>query len=297
MFIRNIVVFGTLLTFVIISLASYYILGFNYELSIMFGAMMVITGPTVIVPLLRHVNLKKQFGSLIRWEGILIAPVGAILIVMVYQYIFATNGLDKAAIFLTLFKTLALGSIIGVSSAMLVLIMLRKNWVPDFLQEVITLMLVICCYTLSNVVQPDSGLVAVVTMGLVLANQNRVVVRHILVFKENLRILAISALFIILSASLELQDLYNQFDIKSVMFLGVLFFFARPIPVFISTIGTPLTFKEKLFLCGMAPRGIVTASIASLFALRLVDQGVPGAEALEAMTFIVIIAPNIIDNS
>lgn len=288
--VRNIVIFGTLMTFGIISVASYYILGFNQELAVMFGAMMVITGPTVIVPLLRHVNLEKEFSSLIRWEGILIAPVGAVLIVMVYQYIFATSGLGKAAVIITVLKTLGIGAAIGVGLALLILVMIRKNWVPDFLQEVMALMFVICCYTVSNVVQPDSGIIAVVVMGLVLANQNHVVVRHILVFKENLRILAISMLFIILSGSLAIQNIYNQFDITSVYFLLVLFLLARPIPIFISTIGTTLNIREKLFLCCMAPRGIVTASIASLFALRLVDRGVPGAEALEPMTFIVIIA-------
>ncbi len=288
--VRNIIVFGTLMTFAIISVASYYILGFNQELSVMFGAMMVITGPTVIVPLLRHVNLKKEFSSLIRWEGILIAPVGAVLIVMVYQYIFATTGLGKAAIILTLLKTLGVGVGIGVGFALLILVMIRRSWVPDFLQEVTTLMFVICCYAGSNFIQSDSGIIAVVMMGLVLANQNQVIVRHILVFKENLRILAISMLFIILSGSLALENIYNQFDISSIYFLLVLFFLARPIPIFISTIGTSLTIREKLFLCCMAPRGIVTASIASLFALRLVGHGVPGADALEPMTFIIIIA-------
>ena len=288
--LRNIIIFGTLATFVVIAVSGVYILKLDTKIAILFGAMMVITGPTVIVPLLRHVQLSRYLGSLIRWEGILIAPVGTILIVLVYQFLFspaAAYGIQE--LLFTLFKTLFIGGLIGFNVAFFIMKIIRSNWAPDFLQEVITLMLVISSYTMSNFIQSDSGLIAVVILGVLLANQKQVAVRHIIVFKENLRVLAISSLFIILSSQLSLEDLFIEFQPKSWVFMMVLIFVARPLPVFLSTVRSALTLKEKLFISWMAPRGIVTASIASLFALRLMDSNVPNADQIVPLSFLVII--------
>ncbi|MBT5855271.1 hypothetical protein HOH87_01385 [bacterium] len=288
--VRNLITIGTLITFSIIAVSSYYVLDLSVPLSIMFGAMMVITGPTVIVPMLRHVKLSRHLGSLIRWEGILIAPVGAILIVLVYPFATAVNFHQALGqIGITLVMIILTGNLIGILGAMLILFMIRKKWAPDFLQESISLIIVIGVYTIANVIQDASGILSVVVMGMLLVNQKKVLVKHIIVFKENLRILAISTLFIILAADLELSDLYSHLNSRFFIFLLILIFVARPLAVFISTLGSNLNWREKAFAAWMAPRGIVTASIASLFALRMVSEGIPEAKELVPLSFMVII--------
>jgi len=287
--VSKLIIFGTLLSFICIALSTYFILGLDFQMAMIFSAMMVITGPTVIVPMLRHVSLDKKFGSIMRWEGILIAPVGLLLIVVVKQLLFSEG---YAAINI-LMKTFIMGSFFGIITAMILLWIIRKKWAPDFLEEVLTLMMVIGCYTQANFLIQDSGLIAVVVMGIILTNQKTVAIQHIATFKENLRILAISTLFILLASSIDLYKivhLLKQLGGWNIFFyLIALFFFARPIPVLLSTIGSALSWKEKIFLSWMAPRGIVTASIASLFALELIDARVPNAENLVPLTFLVII--------
>jgi NhaP-type Na+/H+ or K+/H+ antiporter len=268
---------------------THYILGLSTEISLMFSALMVITGPTVIIPLLRHIKVNPKTSSLIRWEGILIAPIGTILIVLVYQSMFiSTEHLFKTTA-LILIKTIGVSLITSLTSAIIMIICFKRNWVPDFLQELITLVIVFSTFILSNTLQADSGILTVVLLGIILANQREISLQHIKVFKENLRILAISTLFIILSSRLIFSDLQTLFDLKHGLYLLSLIFIVRPIATFISLIRSSLSFKERTLMAWIAPRGIVTASIASLFALRLVNKGIPGAETLVPLTFLVLI--------
>ena len=141
----------------------------------------------------------------------------------------------------------------------------------------------------SNFVQQDSGILTVVLMGIILANQQQISLQHVKVFKENLRILSISTLFIVLSSRLIFDDLISLLDVKHFLYLLSLIFIVRPVATFVSLLRTSLGFKERLLMAWIAPRGIVTASIASLFALRLVNLGVPQAEILVPLTFLVLI--------
>ena len=160
---------------------------------------------------------------------------------------------------------------------------------PDFLQELMTLVIVFTSFIGSNLIQQDSGILTVVLMGIILANQQIVSLQHIKVFKENLRILSISTLFIVLSSRLVFSDITSLLDLKHFLYLLSLIFLVRPIVTFISLIGSSLAIKERLLMAWIAPRGIVTASIASLFALRLVNLGVEDAELLVPLTFLVLI--------
>ena len=285
----RLVLFAPLITISLMFVSTHYILKLSYELSLMFSALMVITGPTVIIPLLRHIKVSPKISSLIRWEGILIAPIGTLLIVMVYQSVFiSTEHLLKVTL-LILIKTLAVSTFISLVGAGTIIICFKRLWVPDFLQELVTLAIVMSTFIGSNFVQPDSGVLTVVLMGIILANQQQISLQHIRVFKENLRILAISSLFIVLSSRLIFSDLMSLIDLTHFIYLLSLIFIVRPVATFISLIRTPLKMKERLLMAWIAPRGIVTASIASLFALRLVNLGVPNADVLVPLTFLVLI--------
>ena len=285
----RLVLIAPIITITLMYLATHHILGVSTELSIMFSALMVITGPTVIIPLLRHIKVSPKISSLIRWEGILIAPIGTFLIVLVYQSVFISSDHVLKLTLLLLIKIMAVSTFLGLLFSGTIILFFKRNWVPDFLQELFTLLIVFVAFIGSNIVQQDSGILTVVLMGIILANQQQISLQHVKVFKENLRILSISTLFIVLSSRLIFDDLLELFDMKHLIYLLSLIFVVRPFATFSSLIGTQLKFKERLLMAWIAPRGIVTASIASLFALRLVNLGVPQAEQLVPLTFLVLI--------
>jgi len=288
---------GAIITWIITTLAAYYLLKLEINISILLGAILVVTGPTVIGPLLSHIRPIKRIATILKWEGILIDPLGAILAVLVFEAILAGN-LNEAGpvIFLGILKTLLLGGLVGFGMAQLLIQLLRKFLIPDFLQESVALILVIAAFVLSNIVQPESGLLTVTLMGLFMDNQKSVSIKHIIEFKENLSVIIISSIFILLAARLRLSDFQN-FDFLTFVFLGVLIFLARPISVFVSTIGSKLNWRERTMISWMAPRGIVAAAVASVFAFKLADQGIEGSEVLVPLTFLVIVVTVVVYGS
>ncbi len=280
---------GVLITWAIAASAAYYIIGLNLQIAILLGAILVVTGPTVIGPLLRHIRPIGKVAKILKWEGIVIDPIGALLALLVFEAILI-GGFQEASmvVLVSLGKTLLFGSIVGFTFAWFLVLLLKKFWIPDFLQETVTLSLVVAAFITSDVLQAESGLLATTLMGIVMANQKFVTVKHILEFKENLSVLIISFLFIILSARLDFT-VFQNLSYTSLIFLSVLVFIARPASVFLSTIGSGFSWKERVFLSWMAPRGIVAAAVSSIFALRLAETNLPQTEFLVPITFIVIV--------
>jgi len=178
--------------------------------------------------------------------------------------------------------------LIGFGMAKLLIQLIRKFLIPDFLQEAVALITVLGAFVLSNILQPESGLLTVTLMGLFMDNQKVVSIKHIIEFKENLRVIIISSIFILLAARLQFSDFQN-FDISIIAFLGILIFVARPVSVFLSTIGSKLNWRERTLISWMAPRGIVAAAVSSVFAFRLSEKGFEGAESIVPITFLVIV--------
>ncbi len=287
--VRNLVTLGVLVTWVITTGAAYLILGFDFPLALLLGAILVVTGPTVVIPLLRHVRPKGRIGSIVKWEGILNDPVGALLAVLVYEAILAGGFHGGArAIVEQFFTSVAVGCAVGFVGAALMVVLLKFYWIPDFLHNAFSLMMVVSVFTVSNIWEAESGLLATTVMGIALANQKFCPVKHIVEFKENLRVLMISSVFIILSARLRISDL-AEVGFSGVVFLAVLMMVARPAAVAISTMGSGLSSAERKFLVWMAPRGIVAAAVSSIFSVRLTEAGVAQAEQLLPVTFLVII--------
>jgi NhaP-type Na+/H+ or K+/H+ antiporter len=280
---------GAIITWIIASISAYYILNLDIRLSILLGAILVVTGPTVIGPLLSHVRPLRRISTILKWEGIMIDPVGAILAVLVFEAILAGNISEATpVIFIGIFKTLIIGGVIGFGMAQLLIQLLRKFLIPDFLQEAVALVMVIAAFVVSNIFQPESGLLTVTLMGLFMDNQKVVSIQHIIEFKENLRVIIISSIFILLAARLQFSDFQN-FDLSTIVFLVILIFIARPVSVFFSTFGSKLNWRERTFISWMAPRGIVAAAVASVFAFKLAEKGIEGAEFLVPITFLVIV--------
>jgi NhaP-type Na+/H+ or K+/H+ antiporter len=287
--VRKLLTVGALVTWMISTGAAYFLLDLDFALALLLGAILVVSGPTVIMPLLRHLRPSGQLGSILKWEGVVIDPIGAILAVLVFEAILAGGFREAATVtVIGLLKTILIGGGIGVLGAMIMVLLLRRFWIPDFLHGAVSLTLVIAVFAASNLLQTDSGLLAATVMGIYLANQKTVSVKHIVQFKENLRVLLISSLFILLSARLQVSHL-GYISIGGLAFLGVLMVIARPASVALSTLGSGLSWRERAFLSWMAPRGIVAAAVSSIFALRLVEAGYPQAELLLPITFMVII--------
>ncbi len=287
--VRNLITLAVLITWIMITAAAYFILHLNLPLAILLGAILVVTGPTVIGPLLRHVRPAGRAGNIVKWEGIMNDPIGVLLSVLVFETILI-GGIQEAGVMILtgVLKAIFASGAAGVLSAWLLVYLLRRYWIPDFLQQTVTLMLVVVAFVVSDFFQEESGLLAVTLMGVALANQKQAPVKHIIEFKENLRILIISSLFILLAARLQMSAL-NQINWASFVFLAVLILLVRPAAVFISTIGMGLNWRERLFISWMAPRGIVAAAVSSIFALRLSESGHPQTEYLVPLTFLVII--------
>lgn len=261
----------------------------SWPLALLVGAILTVTGPTVVIPLLKHIRLTGKAGAILKWEGITIDPVGASLSVLVFEVI-RTGGMDFtfSEISTAIIKTVAAGVIAGGLAACMLVYAMRKYWIPDFLQGVFTLMVVFGVFTACNTVQHESGLLGVTVMGILLANQKKVSVKHILEFKENLSLILISLLFILLSARLRIED-FKSLGTGAIFFVLSMIFIIRPASVYLSTLKSGLSKNEKLFLAFIAPRGIVAASVASVFALELTSEFYPGADRIASLVFLVII--------
>lgn len=289
----NLLTVGVLVTWALTTFLAHWLLGMNWSVSLLLGAILVVTGPTVIGPLLRQIRPTGRVGPIARWEGIVVDPVGAVLAVLVYEAmrVVETAGIDSAtwAASMSLIQTIVFGGGIGTVAALLVGWLLKRHALPDHLQSPITLMFVILAFTFSNMLQHESGLVAVTVMGIVLANLPGIDLHPILEFKETLSVLLISTLFILLSARLDF-DSFTSLGWQGAVFLALMLLVVRPASVFLSTINSSLTWQEKVFLSWFAPRGIVAAAVSSIFALQMGDAG----HELVAATFLVIIGTVVI---
>lgn len=287
--VRRLITTGALLTWLIITLFAWLLLGVEPGLAFLIGAILTVTGPTVIGPILHQVRPRGGVGPILKWESIYIDPIGALLAVLVFEALLAGNLQHAGTIMITgILQTIVVGVIVGGIGAAIIVILLKRNWIPEFLDNPITLIIVIAAFSLSNHFQAESGLFTVTLMGTLLANQSFVSVRHISRFKEDLRVLLISFLFIILAARLRIEDL-SILSFQSTLFLLLLIVIVRPLTGWLSTIGSSLTWNERLYICMIAPRGIIAAAVSSVFALKLSQIGYPNADKLVPITFMVII--------
>jgi NhaP-type Na+/H+ or K+/H+ antiporter len=295
--VRNMLSFGLIITWLVTTVAARYGIGLSWEISFLFGAITVVTGPTVIAPLLRTVRPTPQISNVLRWEGIVIDPIGASLSVLVYEFIISGGGQQAwGHTFLTFAQILIIGLCTGAAGGYLFGLVLRNHWLPEFLQNVATLATVFVTFVLSNTLVPESGLVTVTVLGMWLANMRGVNLEQILEFKENLSVLLISLLFIMLASRLDFAPLV-EIGWGVVIVFAAVQFLARPLNIMVSSLGSQLSMNERHLLSWIAPRGIVAAAISSLFAIQLEMNGFSDAGLLVPLTFSIIIGTVVLQST
>ncbi len=263
-----------------------FVLDVDWRLAVLLASVLVVTGPTVIGPIVRSIGLHGRVGAILEAEGTLIDPIGAILTVLLFQAMYE-SGDGTSAILGDLLLTLAVGAALGLVGAALLVTAFSRYVLPDQLHNITTLATVVGAFALADALQQEAGLVAVTVMGIAVAGQRRVSVQHVLEFNETLRIVFISGLFVLLGARIDAETL-RQFEWRNVAFLVILVGLVRPVGALLSTLGSRLARSERAFLALTAPRGIVAASVASIFSLRLSELRVANSQILVSATFTVI---------
>jgi len=288
--ITKLITIGSTITFFAAGFAAYYIFNLSWELSFLFSALIIVTGPTVITPILRNIPLKKDVSAVLKWEGILIDPIGALAAVLVFEFISVGGGggFTKTAL-IEFGKILLFGTTFGFTFAHALIIAINKNLIPHYLLNVVSLSVVLLVFVESEIFAHESGLLAVVVMGMVLGNSKLQSLKELLYFKESLSVLLISILFILLAANMNLEDLMLLYTWKTAILFALVVFVIRPLAVFVSARGSKLKVNEKLFMSWVGPRGIVAAGIASLFGSKLMKQGVEGAEYITPLVFMIVL--------
>ena len=247
--IAKLITLGAMTTFVGVAIPTHYILGLSWEISFLFSALVIVTGPTVISPILRNIPLKKNVSTLLKWESILIDPIGALVAVLVFEFISA--GEDKSYSLSTFYefsKFLFFGILLGYISAKLISFSLKKNLIPNFLINILVLGSVLTVFVFSEVFAHESGLLTVVVMGIFLGNSDLPQFDDLMKFKESISVLLISILFILLASNIQLSDIKLVFNLQSLLIFFILVFIVRPLGVLISTSNSSLSFNEKIFI-------------------------------------------------
>lgn len=289
--IYKLITLGSFITLVFGALASHFIMGLNWSISFLFASLIIVTGPTVISPILRNLPIKKDISTILKWESILIDPIGALIAVLVFEWItvgseFGGNyTLETLAGFI---KIIFSGLAIGSASAYGFSLALKNKLVPHYLLNAIILALVLSVFVLSELLAHDSGLLTVVVMGMVLGNMQLESLRDVFYFKETISILLISMLFILLSANINIQDLALIYNWNSFLLFVVVILIIRPVGVFLSTAKSTLKVNEKVFVSWVGPRGIVAAGIASLFGIKLTMRGFENANYITPLVFLIV---------
>ncbi|MES1024670.1 cation:proton antiporter [Gloeocapsa sp. BRSZ] len=286
--LRNLVTIGTAITLIGAGMAAHWLSEFPWTIAFLYASLVVVTGPTVISPLLKLVKVDRQVATLLEGEGVLIDPVGAILAVVILDTIL--NGeTDPIRAISGLIIRLGIGGGIGAIGGLLFGLMFKRaNFLSDELKNLVVLAGVWGLFALAQLVRSESGLMATVVAGIVLRASSVPEERLLRRFKGQLTILGVSVLFILLSADLSLASILalgwgSLFTVLTLMFV------IRPLNVGVCTWNSDLNWRQKLFLCWIAPRGIVSASVASLFSIFLTERGINGGDSIKALVFLTII--------
>jgi len=291
--VRGLVSYGAVASLLLLAWAAHVIAGLAWPIALLFGALACVTGPTVISPMLRTLRPNARIANTLRWEGIVIDPLGALFAVLIYEAIVSRQEGHTIGIFVA---TIGCGAVVGAGAAWLMAVFLRRQLIPEYLQNYAVLAAVLLAFSLSNTLTHESGLLAVTIMGIALGNIRGVHIDDILDFKESLTTVLVSMLFILLAARLQWPLPDGMLGAGLALFV-VAQLLVRPVVVLISSLGSHLSWRERALIGWVAPRGIVAASVSALFALRLDALGVPGAEALVPLVFTLIIGTVVLQSA
>lgn len=288
----RLVLFGVPIGWLLGSLAGYFVAGLVWPVAILFAGILVVTGPTVVLPMLRQSSVQTRPAAILKWEAIVNDPIGALCAVIAYEYFRLVAETPDASVFEVvppMILAAALAGGMGYVAARFVAWTFPRGAIPEFLKVPVLLTLVVGVFVLSNKIEHEAGLVAVTVMGVALANMNVSSLRSIHPFKQNIAVLLVSGIFILLSASLDYSEL-SYLNWRFGLFLVALLFLVRPLTILASLLFSSVPWNERLFLAWIAPRGIVMVAISGLFALRLSELGYGDGEVLIGLSFAVVVA-------
>lgn len=281
----RIVTLGAFIAWIAGSLAAHYLAGLSWAVAFVIGGLFIVTGPTVILPLLRQAKLKPKTAAILKWEGIVVDPFGALLAVFAFEFIQFINDEVTLKALLIFFAASAFAALIGFGAGRALGWMFENGNVPEFLKSPMVFAVVLFTFVLSDEIMHETGLLAVTAMGMTMANMHIASIQDMRHFKENISVLLISSIFVMLTASLAPSTLLKIVDWKIITFVAAMLFIVRPLSIWLSTIGTDLTNKEKTLIGWIAPRGIVALTVSGYFASVMLEKGYEDADILVALTF------------
>ncbi|MEM6909809.1 MAG: sodium:proton antiporter [Pseudomonadota bacterium] len=288
---------GVLIGWALGTAAGYYIAGLVWPVAVLFGGILIVTGPTVVMPLLRQSNIQTRPNSILKWEGIVNDPTGALCAVIAYEYFLTLARRPEATLFQVvppLIISAILAGLVGYGAARLIVFLFPRGAIPEYLKVPVLFTSVIGVFVLTNAIEHEAGLVAVTVMGITLANRDVASIRSIHPFKENVAVLLVSGIFILLASNLAWPDLValvsrTEVAVRFGLFLLALLFLVRPATVLLSLLGSGVPWNERLFVAWIAPRGIVLVAISGLFALRLGELNIGDEQVLIGLSFAVVV--------
>ena len=289
--ILRLTTYGAFTTTVIAGLAAHFVMGLSWQIAFLFSTLIVVTGPTVITPIMRQINVKRQVATVLKWESIIIDPVGAFLAVLFFNFIVAYYD-PEATVYNSLIKFFQSGLVgigLGFVLGHFLFVLISRFYVPRFLLNIVTLGFVVGAFLISDTIAHESGLLTTVVMGAYLANRDTPFIHDILDFKESLTLLLISLLFILLSANMTVDQISLVLNERSLLVFLIVVFVARPLGVFWSLATSDLTWRDKAFISWVGPRGIVAAGVASLFGIELAEENVAFAEYITPLVFLIVL--------
>jgi len=286
--IRRLVTVGALITTIGGAVAAHFALGWDWRLASLFGALVIVTGPTVVTPLLKRLRVRGAVSTVLEAEGVLIDAVGAITAAVVLEVVLRPSDESLILAAPEIALRLGFGILAGLIGGGVLAGLLRfRGVIPEAYHKVLTLSIAVLIYELANSVVHESGLAAATVTGLVLANSPIRKSRDLVEFKEQLTVLLIGMLFILLAANTHIADII-ALGWAGALTVIALVVFVRPLEVLVCSMGTTLSWRERVLIAWIAPRGIVAAAVASLFAIRLQSAGIPGGPQLQALVFATI---------
>lgn len=286
--VTRLVTLGVVVAFALGSAGARYIGGLSWPVALLFGAITVVTGPTVIIPLLRQARLRRRPASFLKWEGIINDPTGALLAVVIFEYYVVVGADSLSAMALRVGIGLLFAAACGVSLGFALGKVFRAGLVPEYLKGPAALAVAIGAYALANRILSESGLLATTLMGVTLGNMSLPSIHEIRRFKEYMALMLVSGVFILLTAELD-PAILLALDWRAVGLLAFIVFVARPLTIWLATLGAGMSWRERALLGWIAPRGIVAASVAAVFAPAMIAKGYEGASLLLPLVFALIL--------
>lgn len=288
--VRRLTTIGVVASWLTVTLCGFYIGGLSLPVALVLGAILVVTGPTVIIPLLRQARLKRRPASLLKWEGIVNDPVGALLAVMVFQYFsYQAQAQDESAVLLNLMLAVGGAAAIGGIAGWVTGSVFRRGHVAEYLKAPLLIVIVLAVYALGDMLEEEAGLLAVTVMGVVVGNMRLPSIDELRRFKESITVLLVSGVFILLTADLD-PALLHEMNWRVVALVAAVLFVARPVAILLSTVGADMSWQERVLLGWIAPRGVVAAAVAGIFAHDFLELGYQDAELLVPIVFSVVLS-------